>query len=171
MPDAAPVKLSGSGDSIQDVSAWPQIPGLMIVEGNASSRYFGIVPYDQGGNGLSSLVNATDPYNAITPFNFDGQYATRLEIKANDAWTIQIVPLSQARQLTVPGAIQGNGDDVIVLTGATPDTANVTGNSDSRYFGIVAYEAGTNSLGSIVNTTDPYQGTVIVERSARISGG
>ena len=28
VPETAPLPLSGSGDSIQDVSAWPQIPGL-----------------------------------------------------------------------------------------------------------------------------------------------
>jgi len=142
--------------------------GVVIVEANSSGRFFAIIPDDQGGNQLSSLVNTTDPYKGIVAFNFDGDHATRLEIKATDVWTIQIVPLSKARALSVPGTIQGSGDEVIVLTGSAPDTAAITGNSQSRFFAIIPYDRTSSRLSSIVNTTDPYQGTVIMDRTAAI---
>jgi hypothetical protein len=167
-PEAAAVTVTGNGDSVQDVSAWPQIPGLMRVQGNAAGRFFAIIPYDQSGNRLVSALSSTEPYSGIVPFNFNAEYATRLEIQATDSWAIQILPLSQARVLTVPGAIQGSGDEVIVLAGGTPDTASVSGNSASRFFAVIPYERNANRLFSVVSSTEPYEGTVIVDRSAAI---
>jgi hypothetical protein len=167
-PPPVPVTFTGSGDSIVDISAWPATPGLIIVEGNAGGVYFGVIPYDKDGNRMSSIVNKTDVYKGICPFNFDGQYVTRLEIKATGSWTINIVPLSQARTLSVPGKIEGSGDDVIVLTGATPDIAAITGNSSGVYFGVIPYSADAHRMSSMVNETDVYQGTVIVPRDTAI---
>jgi hypothetical protein len=140
----------------------------MIVQGNSAGRFFAITPYDPGGNGLAPLVMASEPYKGTVPFNFDGDHATRLEIKATDAWAIQIAPLTQARTLSVPGSIQGTGDDVIVLTGAAPDTATVSGNAASRFFAVTPYERTGHGLMPLLMSGDPYQGTVIVDRAAAI---
>ena len=49
---------------------------------------------------------------------------------------------------------------MIILRGGTPDLANVTGNEASRHFSIWGYGSNPDLL---VNTSDPYEGTVILE--------
>ena len=65
----------------------------------------------------------------------------------------------------VPGIYNGVGDQVVFLTGKTPDLAIVKGNASGRYFAVLAYGDRKNLL---VNTTDPYQGTVIVPQKTMI---
>ncbi len=160
-----PLVISGTGDSVVDID-WPDRIGLMRVKGNASGRYFGIVPYDENGNRISSIVNTADPYEGLRPFNFDGDNATRLEISASGEWSIEIIPISEANKILLPGTYTGRGDDVIILTGGIPDLAIITGNAESRYFGVIPYTENGNRLSSIVNTADPYEGTVIIPRDA-----
>ena len=74
--------------------------------------------------------------------------------------------MTTARILEVPGEITGNGDDVIVLSGGTPDTADITGNAASRFFAVIAHDVSSRDL--LVNTTDPYEGTVILDPDALV---
>ena len=67
-------------------------------------------------------------------------------------------PLASARRVSVPGTIEGTGDDVLIIDGE-PDIAQITGNADGNYFGVWSYGDRGNLL---VNTTDPYDGRVIV---------
>lgn len=77
------------------------------------------------------MVNTTDPYDGIVPLDFMAdEHAARFEVKAHGDWTIEILPLSTARVLVVPGSIDGKGDDVILLTGSKPDTAIIKGNDE-----------------------------------------
>ena len=78
---------------------------------------------------------------------------------ASGDWSIEILPVSSARVLTVPGKMEGNGDEVIALSGAKPDLAIIQGNDQSRHFAVTSYG---KSLDLLVNTTDPYDGKVIV---------
>ena len=106
------------------------------------------------------LVNTTDPYDGVRPLDFNnGEHTTRFEVTASDEWRIEALPITSARILTVPGSIEGNGDDVIFVEGATPDLAKIKGNAESRFFAVKSYGKSSNLL---VNTTDPYEGTVIV---------
>ena len=45
------------------------------------------------------------------------------------------------------------------IIAGTPDTAHIVGNADGRYFGVIGYGEHYDLL---VNTTDPYDGRVIV---------
>ncbi|MDQ3549035.1 MAG: hypothetical protein M3439_09470 [Chloroflexota bacterium] len=87
-----------------------------------------------------------------------GEQTTRLQITASGEWYVEIRPLSTARLITAPGTIEGTGDDVFIVNGE-PDTALITGNADARHFAVIAYGERSNLL---VNTTDPYDGRVIV---------
>lgn len=56
----------------------------------------------------------------------------------------------------------GTGDDVIQIAGL--DAAwvmHITGNDESRYFSVKAYDENMNYLDLLVNATDPYDGVVI----------
>jgi hypothetical protein len=157
---AEPIVLSGKGDAIEDFN-WQPGAGLYRISGNACGQYFGVTSYDASGRQVELLVNATDPYNGVRPLDFGNTTTSRLEIKASCAWEISILPLQSVRTLSLPGEISGEGDDVVLLQGGTPDKATITGNASSRYFGVFSY--GRSSYDVVVNTTEPYAGDVLIE--------
>lgn len=159
-PPPDPVVFNGSGDSIENVQMWNG-PALLQTTGNDEGRHFAVIPHTVSGEQLLSMVNTTDPYSGqlLLP-----EPINRLEISAPGAWTIEILPLSSARRLSVPGQIEGSGDEVLVLDGGQPDIATVSGNQAGRHFSVVSYTIeGQQVFGSIVNTTDPYDGQILLE--------
>jgi hypothetical protein len=48
---------------------------------------------------------------------------------------------------------------MVLLVVGTPDLAMITGNPGGNYFGVIGYGDRSQLL---VNTTDPYEGTVLV---------
>jgi hypothetical protein len=133
---------------------------LIHITGNASSRHFAVVSRDAAGESIDLLVNTTEPYDGVRPLDFrEGEHTMRLEITATGDWTIEILDLTVARRLEVPGTIEGEGDDVVWLTGGAADTARIVGNASERHFAVIAYGRGIDLL---VNTTEVYDGTVII---------
>lgn len=158
-PTPEPIVLTGTGDSVVDFEN-PFTVGIIHIIGNSSGRYFGVKSYSSNGESLELLVNTTDPYDGILPMDFrDGEHTTRFEVTAKGQWTIEILPLLSARSISVPGTITGKGDEVILLSGSKPDLAKIKGNSSGRYFGVTGYG---NYSDLLINTTDPYEGTVIL---------
>jgi hypothetical protein len=158
-PMPEPISVSGSGDMIVNAEN-PYNVAIVHILGNSCGRFFAVTNYDSSGQQIDLLVNTTDPYDGIRPIDFrQNEHTTRFEINASCEWQINILPLLSVRSVTVPGTISGSGDDVIALVGGTPDLASIRGNSGSRFFAVTGYG---NSLDLLVNTTDPYEGTVIV---------
>jgi hypothetical protein len=154
------ISFSGSGDSIINIDK-PDIPMVVHITGNSSSTYFSVTSYDKEGEYLELLVNTTETYDGIRSLDFlSGELTTRFEIKSTDEWTIEILPVSSVRVLSVPGSIEGKNDEVIKLSGGVPDLATISGNDIGGYFGIFTYN-GFKDL--IVNETEPYEGTVMLE--------
>lgn len=154
-----PITFTGSGDSVIAIEKNDD-PTIIHITGNSSSSYFGVTTFGANGEQYDLLVNTTIPYDGILPLDFlDGETTTRIQITASGDWTIEILPLSSARQLIVPGGIQGTGDEVIFIIGS-PDIAAISGNAGSNYFGVLSY--GLSGVDLLVNTTDPYTGAVIV---------
>jgi hypothetical protein len=54
----------------------------------------------------------------------------------------------------------GIGDSVFLIEGGTPDVANISGNTAASFFGVTGYAL--NGIDSLVLTTDPYEGTVVM---------
>ncbi|MBI3242342.1 MAG: hypothetical protein HYZ49_08625 [Chloroflexi bacterium] len=158
-----PIVLSGNGDSIVD-AVNPFGAAIVHITGNAGAHFFAVKNYNESGDSIDLLVNTTDPYDGVRPLDFrDGQATTRFEVTATGDWTIEILPLASMRVLTAPGVFNGKGDDVILVEGGVPDLAKIKGNAGARYFGVRAWsDSGRDSL---VNTTDPYEGTQILPRS------
>ena len=169
-PTAAPdpISLEGAGDSVVDIE-WPESVGIMHIVGNAGGNYFGVIPYDSTGGRMSSLVSTTDVYDGVVIFNTrEGEKTLRLEIQASGNWNIDVLPLSGARVLEVPGVIEGVGDEIIVLTGSVPDLANIVGNAGGNYFGVIPYDSTGDRMSSLVNTYGSYDGTAIMDSGAAI---
>lgn len=164
-PVPQPLVYTGSGANVIDIQkpGDPDGAAIVYVRGNAAGRYFGIESYDASGDQLDLLVNTTDPYEGIVLLDIrrDDQ-TTRLQITAEGDWYIEVRPLSSARRVTLPGTATGTGDDVFIMDG-DPDVAHILGNADGRYFGVHAYGDRSDLL---VNTTDPFDGRVIVRRDS-----
>ena len=159
-PPPEPIVLHGSGDSVVDFEN-PFDFAIAHVVGNAAGVYFGVTNYGADGELIDLLVNVTDPYDGIRPLDFmEDEHTTRFEVEASGDWSITVMSLFEARQLSVPGVIEGVGDDVFLLAGETPDVANITGNAAGVYFGVTSYG---EYIDLLVNLTDPYEGTVILE--------
>jgi hypothetical protein len=166
-PAPEPKAYSGSGSDVIDIEKPGGVDSVAIahITGNAGSSYFGVTSFDDAGKQIDLLVNTTDPYDGVVLIDVrKNDKTTRLQIESDGDWTIEILPLSSARRVAVPGAVDGTGDDVIIVDG-TPDTAKISGNADGNYFGVWAYGKSADLL---VNTTDPYEGRVIVGKDTSV---
>ena len=164
-PEPEPIILSGSGDSIIDIEK-SNISMVVHIIGNSSSSHFAVTSYNKNGERIELLVNTTEPYNGIRPLDLmSGEWTSRFEISASGDWIIEVLPLSSLRVLFVPGSIEGKDDEVFIVTGGIPDLAKINGNNSSNYFGVLAYNGGRDLL---VNTTDPYDGTVMLNNKTII---
>lgn len=160
-PTFTPLVLTGTGDAIVDVELPENFIGLAHITGNAASRHFAVSNLDANNDQIDLLVNTTDPYDGIRPIDFrSDEHTVRFEVSASGEWTIEVIPLGLIRRVDVPGTVTGMGDDVIALIG-DPDTAIVVGNADGHHFAITGY--GGQQIDLLVNTTDPYNGTVLLD--------
>lgn len=158
--DTDSIILNGSGDSVIDFDK-PDTPMAAHIVGNPSSRYFSVTSYDKEGEYMALLVSTTEPYDGIRPLDFmPGELTSRFEIESVDDWTIEILPVSSLRVFSVPGKMEGTGDEVIKISGEVPDLAKISGNEAGSYFGIFTYNSFKDL---IVNETEPYEGTVMLE--------
>ena len=166
-----PVTLTGTGDSVVDAEGWQCQPGLVHITGNAGGRFFAVENFDADGERLELLANTTDPYDGWRPLDWmDDECTTRFQVQGAGDWTITLFPLApipevDRHRMGIPGTYEGEGDDVIILAGAanTPDLANVSGNADGRFFAVMAWTAKRGSDQLLINTVDPYEGTVILD--------
>ena len=158
---------TGNGDDVVTLAGFDDFY-MFQIDGNNEGGYFGVVPYDASGNRMSSLVNTTDPYHGRV-YDPD-QSSSMLEVTASGEWTIKILSVYNARYGVKGDTVTGSGDDVIIFytDNGSSLTASITGNSDGNYFGIIPYNGQGRRLSSLVNTTDPYSGKVMLKDEPRI---
>lgn len=156
-----PIVYSGVGDDYFDIEPFDDLYYFEI-SGNGGADYFGVIGYDAAGNRTDLFVNTTDPYSGYV---LDvGQDTRSFEVKATGAWSIKILSLYDCPRLTAGESYGGIGDAVLLLPFACT-TADITGNQSSGYFGVHTYG---NRSDLLVNTTDPYSGTVRLDRDATV---
>lgn len=160
IPD--PIVYTGSGDDVIKIEKPEDELLLLYIKGNSSSRHFAVLGYDGNNNRTNLYVNTTDPYEGIT-LDPDGT-TSMLEISATGSWTIEARSVRSARVIEAPGKISGVGDEVILVIG-TASTASFKGNPSARHFAVRGYNPSPDLL---VNTTDIYEGTVLVRKGTYI---
>jgi hypothetical protein len=63
-----------------------------------------------------------------------------------------------------PITLTGSGDSVVDFDNPFPiGIAHIIGNAGGRYFGVTSYDAGGEMADLLVNTTDPYDGIVLMD--------
>jgi hypothetical protein len=157
-----PIILTGSGDSIVDVpkGAYPAIMRSKY----SSGGNFIVTNYDANNNPIDLLINTIGAYEGTKPLDFlVGKQTARLEIKASGPWEIQILPLTLARRASIPGPIQGTGDDVFYLDGSNPDTIVADASQGTGNFILYSYSDSGADL--VFNEIAPYTGTALLDNS------
>lgn len=159
-PPPQPISASGSGDAVINLT-WPHGPALAVITGNRGGDHFAVKSLDADNQVIDLLVNTTDSYRGVVPINFTDEEARRFEVTAEGSWTIEVRPLAMAEVLQVPDKFQGTGDQVLILTGQTPDVAHITGNSGGDHFAVHGWIPG-DFTDLLVNVVEPYEGTVLL---------
>ena len=158
-PPFEQIFLEGSGDDVVVLDS-PISLAAMDVSANASGRYFGIKPILVTGESGISLVNTTDPFDGtVLLLGTDQDAIVGFEVSSNGPWTFLIKSIAEVPYLGRTETIEGSGDALVRVdetVGLT--TITVNGNEEGRYFGIRPH--GARYSVSVINTTDPYSGTV-----------
>ena len=158
IPD--PIILPGTGDLVFDIRKWDG-PAILKIK-HTGVRNFAVRNYPANSNDYYDLlVNTIGAYEGTLPLDFrDAEHTARLEVVADGAWEIQILPIQNMRTGEIPGTITGTGDDVVYLRGGKPDLLKVDASQASRNFVV---QAVTNRIELVVNEIAPYIGTTILD--------
>ena len=164
-PAREPIVHAGRGDSIFYPQKW--IGPAVVRIGYDGAGPLVVWTQDDNAEREDMLVTVAGPYHGSSVIDVLGsQRILRFEVRTADAWTIEVRPLSAALHLTIPGAIQGTGDDVVVLDGAfAPDLLTVDASTSIGDFSVFAYGAqGDQVIGAVA----PYAGTVSIRRDTTV---
>jgi hypothetical protein len=160
VPD--PILFTGTGDSVIDID-YPWDNAAQVDITHTGSAHFAIWSYDENNERIDLLVNTSGKYKGRVLIDIlVGEPITRrMEITADGAWTITVLPLGVEflHLCYIPGPCEGEGDDVLGLVG-DPDTMQVDypGNS---YFSIWSYGP---EIDLLVNESGPYAGRVLIQK-------
>jgi S-layer homology domain len=159
-PSPVTETFTGSGDDVVNITKAAG-PALLYAQGGALDTNFIVEAFRTGDTIGDPLINVIGAYQGIRPLDFDGGQTMRLQVTATASWTIEVRPLSSMRSVDTPGTISGSGDEVLRVNGAAA-SAHIQGNAASNYFGVTSYSSSGSYQDLLVNTTDPYNGTVIL---------
>jgi len=123
---------------------------------------FSVHNFDAQATDLGELVNASGAYDGVLAADLEKTQTTRLEIKADGNWVVDIFPLDKQflHQVAVPGHYAASGDDVVFLTGAVPDVGTFKTEANDASF--IVHTFNGSDLYGIVHENNPYSGTAIV---------
>lgn len=156
IPD--PVVYSGTGDDVVQITP-PEGKYVFRITGNQEEGHFSVKAYDSFAEYIDLLVNTTSQYSGVT---YDPTQSTAmLEVSATGDWTIELVSIYTMDALISGNSISGEGDAVLQVF-APVLTADIQGNDASAHFSVKSYDMDGGYLDLLVNTTDPYSGTVMM---------
>lgn len=161
-PLPEPLVFSGNGDMVVDVNKWYG-PSLLHIKYFGDSNFV-VWNYNANGEEIDLLVNTIGNYEGTRPLDFlDGEETARLQIESSGNWEVTVMPFEHMRQVSIPGAFEGLGDDVVYMKGTgTPDLLNINADQAQSNFVIWGYGKDVDLL---VNDIAPYSGVVIVPAS------
>ena len=158
IPDDFPesVTYTGTGDDVITLEPFEGV-WVMTITGNDQAAHFAVKGYDAGGNYTDLFVNTTEPYCGTT---IDPYFETEtLEVSATGTWKVEIRSIFEMDTIAQGETYSGNGDAILLAT-SFGKTARIVGNPNSNHFAVKSY-GDTYEL--LVNTTDPYEGTVMLK--------
>lgn len=155
-PIPAPVVYSGSGDDVIEIDP-PEGVYVLHITGNASASHFAVKGFTSSGDSTELFVNTVDPYDGVT---IDPSLSTELlEISASGDWTIELVSIYSMPTISEGDTFDGTGDAILMVE-SYGSTATIKGNDSAQHFAVKSFGSSKNDL--LVNTVDPYEGTVML---------
>lgn len=149
--------IAGQGDRVLAV-AFPDILWTLHVAGNSGEHHFAVKGYDPAFDSTELFVNTSEYYDGVT---LDASQSTAyLAVTSESDWTIEIVEARNLTEANQGDTITGNGD-MVIMTDTVGSTATISGNSGANHFAVKSYSYTNSDL--LVNTTDPYEGKVMLE--------
>jgi len=100
--------------------------------------------------------------SAWTPIPTQTAYLTYTAIPTNTPRPTNTPLIFTPTPIPTSKTYEGSGDSVIELPVAAYGFLHIVGNSSSNYFGVEAFDAQNNSVDLLVNTTDPYDGRLML---------
>lgn len=163
-PPPAPRVYEGQGDSIVPVSKpIPNQPAIAAITHSGTSNFI-VVEQDALGERGGSLVNEIGNYVGTVLVDeplFENSDTTQLEVDADGAWRIEILPLTGAPVLE--SFAEGTGDAVLGYVGIE-NNARLTHAGESNF--IVWSYGDVTEL--VVNEIGPYDGTNVFPPHAQL---
>ncbi len=151
-----PIVESGSGDTLLTLPAG--IEAAMVTASHDGSRNFVLSVLDENNDSTGDLlVNTIGAYTGVSAYGLGGSFAgepTRLELKADGAWSVTIEPLSSADLLAPSGA----GDAVFLYDGGAAALAFT--HDGERNIVVQQFTGEAFSFGLLINDIGAYDGTV-----------
>jgi hypothetical protein len=160
--------FSGSGAKVLELSKW-QGPAIARITHSGQS-YFTVESFDASSKHLEFLVDTIGEYSGTVAVDFNQTLTQRITVNADGAWGIQILPLSSAEIMPVPGSLAGKGDLVFMLVGAAADKIAVDASQASGDFIVQAYkqEPAFGYLELLVNESAPFSGVFMAPNGASL---
>ncbi len=114
--DFEPVETSGTGNDVVELPAGAL--GGIVTATHDGASLFSLVVLDANDQPTGDFpATRVGAYDGTTAFGVLGllEDPAKIEITADGAWTLQIAPMSEAQQLTLPA--EGSGDAVFLYDG------------------------------------------------------
>lgn len=142
------VSLLGEGDDVVILAEPLEEFAALQVDGNSSSRYFGLKPVYLDGEAGSSLVNTTDPFVGTVLLEGDADNPLAgFEVKAIGGWSLTVVSINEVPKVESGETFVGSGNDLLRIPEAAGlTTLDVFANAESRYFGLRPHGASSGSF-------------------------
>lgn len=151
------IVYTGKGDSVIELDEFDGIYVFRIT-GNEASRHFAVWGYDENAEKTELLVNTSEPYSGTT---MDTSLETKmLEITASGEWTVEVMSVSSMDIITAGDTYSGSGDSILLMRNYG-QTATISGNEISQHFAVWSHGSISSEL--MVNTSEPYEGTVMLK--------
>ncbi len=167
-PDGQPVSFSG-GSGIQMFSLDGVEGPSVVMMRHAGPERFEVQLFSAKMASLGSLISTTGPYLGARPLNFAGSNAKTMTVRTSGVWQMDILPLAEAHSIIVPDAIEGEGDDVVLLAGGEPGQVMISATGESGLFVIEGFSRDPlRSLGDLLTATLPYSGTLQVDPGVKL---
>jgi len=164
-PLREPITRTGIGDSVFYPQKW--VGPAVVRISFAGKGPLTVWTQNDNGEREDQLTNSVGPYHGSSLIDlFGSQRILRFEVRTSEAWQIDVMPLSAALHVALPGAIQGVDDDVVVLQGPySPDLLTVDAPTAAGDISVFAF--GSQRV-QVIGTSGPYAGTVSIPHDTTV---
>ncbi|GAA0855652.1 hypothetical protein ACFQVD_15535 [Streptosporangium amethystogenes subsp. fukuiense] len=155
----------GEGDQLLRIRATTK-PGTVKITHDGEG-YFSVWTLSPSGKEDDLLANQVGAYKGTAPFNTSTSNKTAaFSIKADGAWTLQVLPLTKARSWSITS--RGIGDDVLRLSSTSRGLHRLKiRHSGDGYFSVWTLDANGRTHNLVANKVGAYNGAVSLPPGAR----